>query len=304
MRSIAKALLIISALAFWNELLQQTRLLAQFPKKLEQADGILPDEMIKNDIGDKSDKNSNQANPTSYLYKIHYNPLERINTSALPESDPSMHWTMASLTKSDPVTIVLETPVGFGSYLHANAHFYGLYLEAKKYGIKTKVIFRMANNGNNHNSTDDATMTATEHETKLVRKIQECFPELYDFEIDRSYKVEESAKVQQKWLGHDLASELQLKSRTQLVPESMDKTFRLLQQILLDKESYPPPRRQPGQLRLPFLKVSIVENYHLINTMYDDMKWLFDMDQDVCCPRSPVEPELEETVFVSIMDLT
>ena len=78
--------------------------------------------------------------------------------------------------------------------LASNAHFYGLYFEARKFVIKTKVVFRMAQPGENNpailyvtSNATDATNATSKEEKILVRKIQDRFPELDDFQIDRSY---------------------------------------------------------------------------------------------------------------------
>jgi hypothetical protein len=196
-----------------------------------------------------------------------------------------------ALTQDNPVTIVVETMGELGNFLHFNAHGYGLYDMAKSYGINARIIFRRQQG------------TRPAKAKKTVAHLHECFPHFERFQLDDKYDPRKSRQLQEEWLGEEVASRFQIHKLWQIEEPSMDETFRLLQQAILEKESNPPQLLEESNtgeriLKLPFLQVSVMKNLRFIDENFDVYHDLFQMDEEKCCKELP---ESDEEVFVSFL---
>jgi hypothetical protein len=180
-----------------------------------------------------------------------------------------------------------------GNYLHYIAHGYGLFELAKReYGIHTKLIFRPK-----ENSKVNRAKAATSY-------LRECFPRFRNFQTNVLHNLGNQWEAQEDWLGEGVAAWLRIRKAEHTEPESLDESFRFLQQALLQKMTTDPASNSSETknaqgwvvLSKPFLLVQRMHNYHFLDEHYDAYRRLFEFDETKCCKNLP---HPDEEVFVS-----
>ena len=200
---------------------------------------------------------------------------------------------MTKLTKDNPVYIVMDCMGEFGNYLQFHSHGFGLqHMALTKYGIHTRVVFRRKEGSSNKKAQS------------AIQKLQECFPNLMDTRLDTTYDPKTSRQLQQDWLGKEIASKLTLNKPHHVEPAALLQTFQALKQAIFQLQEDPPPTASNHTatssharqtVPLPFLHVSVMRNFPLMDQQLDLYRNWFQMDEDKCCRDLP---EPKEVVFV------